>query len=253
MILLKRFLPFTVGLFEAVIFFEQRNHPTMYPWIILLGILILPLAAVTISWKRIEFSDVIEKMTPTFLLMTSLAFALVLAEGDVQFGLILGIASVAAFLSLEVLFLMAYYPAAYPVNGISRVNIGYVPFIIWYAVSTSSGLMTFIQINRFWHLALCIVLGVLLFRTTGHPGATRRQNTIWIFVGFCVGVEVGFLGMLLPLSMAMQGLVAAMIFSGALRVRRYLYEPKPSIRLGWNEAVAIILFCGISLSTAKWF
>lgn len=253
MILLLRLVPIAVGILEAVVFWQQRQFPTTYPWILLIGILALPIGAIVITWGHVRFGDLVEKMAPTFLLITTLAFALLLIEGVWPFALLVSFATISSMLSLEVVFLMVHHPSAYPVNGISRVNIGYVPLIVWYAVATSSGLLTFLHIDRLWHLAICTALGLILFRTTGHPGATEKQNRVWVLVGACVGIEVGLLGLLLPLSMPMQGIVAAVIFCGVLRMRRYLYDPKPSARTGWSEAVALLLLSVVSLSTAKWF
>jgi len=252
MILFIRLIPFVVGMIQAVLFWQQWLHPTWYPWVLCIGLAALPIGAIILSWGRIGFRDLMEKIMPTFLLLVALAFALLLVEGTWHVLIVTTIAALASTLSLELFFLMAHYPAAYPVNGISRVNIGYVPMIVWYAVSTSMGLMTFVHSDRTWHVLLCAVLGVLLFRATGHPGATPQQNRVWMIVGVCVGLEVGLLGIFMPVSMAVQGLVASVIFCGVLRMRRYVYDPKPSVRMAWSEALALIIVCLVSLTTAKW-
>lgn len=252
MILLIRLVPFAVGLLEAALFWQQRLHPELYPWLVLLGVATLPVGAVVIAWRRVRFADLTEKMTPTYLLIAALAFALVLVEGRWPFAALVALAAFASFLSLEVLFLLARFPHAYPVNGISRVNIGYVPLIMWYAMSTSSGLLTFLHTDRVWHVALGTVLGLVIFRTTGHPGATARQNRVWMLVGAVSGFETGVLGIILPLSMGMQGLIAALVICGMLRVRRYLYDPKPSARAAWSELSAGFAVFAVSLLTAKW-
>jgi hypothetical protein len=252
MILLIRLVPFVVGLFEAVLFWQQRLHPELYPWLVLLAVALLPAGAFVIAWKRVRFGDLTEKMAPTALLLASLAFALLLVEGEWPLTALVMLASLASFLSLEVLFLLARFPQAYPVNGISRVNIGYVPSIVWYAISTSSGLLTFLHTDRVWHVALATVIGLIVFRTTGHPGATPRQNRIWMLVGGVTGFETGILGIILPLSMGMQGLIAALIICGVLRVRRYLYDPRPSVRIAWSELSAGLAVFMACLMTAKW-
>ncbi|MFZ2804327.1 MAG: hypothetical protein WA001_03815 [Patescibacteria group bacterium] len=252
MILFLRILPVLVGLLEAFVFWSQRTQPGLYPWIAIVGVVAVPCASLLIGWGRVPFADLLEKMAPTFLLMAALAFGLLLVEGSAAFWIIVTLAAVSSFVSLELLFLLAFHPSAYPVNALSRVNIAYVPLIIWYAVSTSSGLMVFLHIDRTLPVLMCGVLGALLFRTTGHPGATRRQNATWTVLGGLIGLEIGMLGLLLPLSIEMQGLVATILFCAALRVRRYLYEPKPSRRVAWIEAsAALVLFIG-SLISAKW-
>lgn len=253
MIILIRLIPFAVGLLEVVVFWQQQFHPSWYPWILAIGLVAFPVGAITVAWGRVGIRDLAGKLAPSFLLLASMAFAFLLAEASWQFALLEAFAGVSSFLSLEVLFLMAHYPSAYPVNGISRVNISFVPVIMWYAVSTSIGLITFIHSDRVWHVAMCAVLGYVLFATTSHPGATRTQNRVWSFVGICTGIEIGIVGLLLPVSMAMQGLIAAILMSGVLRMRRYLYAPKPSRRVAWSEAIGIIIVGAVSLTTAKWF
>ncbi|MFA5185203.1 MAG: hypothetical protein WC551_01840 [Patescibacteria group bacterium] len=252
MILLIRLLPFFVGLLEAVLFWWQKKIPGAYPWLVAAAFVALPLSALIIAGRRVRFWDLMEKMAPTFLFVAVLGFALLLLEGNTETIILTAMAAIASFVSLELLFLLARDPGAYPVNGLSHVNIAYVPLSIWYAVSTSTGLLVFLHSDGIWHVALCAVLGIVLFRTTGHPGATRQQNRIWMAIGGMVGAETGLLGLLLPVSMLMQGLVAAIVICGALRVRRYLYDPKPSRRLAWTESIVGVLLFIVSLVSAKW-
>ncbi len=253
MILLIRVLPILTGLIEVFVFWQQRLHPSVYPWLVGIGVLWLPVASFLIAWKHVRFNDLLEKMAPTYLLLAALAFALLLVENIWTLRILITLAGVSSLLSLEVLFLLAHHPTAYPVNGISRVNIGYVPLIVWYAVSTSIGLITFIHSPRVWHVVLCAVLGAVLFRTTGHPGASEAQNRIWTLIGVATGVEIAVLGLLMPVSLAIQGFVAAAIFSAVLRVRRYLYDPKPSHRMAVSEGTAFLASLIFALSTARWF
>jgi hypothetical protein len=178
---------------------------------------------------------------------------LLLAETRIEVLIIIALAALASFVSHELLFLLARNPAAYPVNGLSHINVAYVPLAIFYAVATSSGLMVFVHSSAAWQVVMCAVLGVVLFRTTGHPGASRQQNSVWMAVGGLMGIEIGFVSLLLPVSMSIQGLVAALLFCGALRVRRYLYDPKPSKRLALAESSVGLALFAITLATAKWF
>lgn len=248
-----RFLPLVVALFEVATFLEQVQHPLEYPWIVGLGVLAMPVAAIVIGWRRVRFFDLVEKMTPSFLLLASLAFALLLVEWRVALIVMISIAGISSFISLELLFQLAFDPSRYPVNGLSRVNIAYVPLILWYVASTSSGLMTFLHMDRLIHLALLTSLGAILFRTTGHPGANWRQNATWSSIGALVGAQVGLLGTLLPVSLPMQGMLAALIMCAALRARRYKYDPKPSARAAILEGGFATLAFIVLLSTATWF
>lgn len=252
MILLIRILPLCIAALEAALFWWQTQMPGSYPWIVVAGVALLPAAALAISWKQVRLWDLMEKMAPTFLLILSLGFALLLVEGVWPTRILIALVAAAAFLSLEVLFLLARHPTAYPVHGISRVNIAYVPLTVWYAFSTSIGMIIFLQTDRLWHIVMSAVLGVLIFRTTGHPGATKEQNRVWMMVGGIVGLETGLLGLLLPVSMAVQGLIAVLLICGTLRARRYLHDPKPSPRTAFIEGGALILLLATALVTAKW-
>ena len=252
MIIFLRLLPVLVALLQAAVFYGQLTQPLKYPWIVLLGVLALPLAAFAISWRRLAARDMISKMLPAFILLVVLAFSLLLVEGRLAAWLIILIATAASFISLELLFLLIYNPSRYPVNGISRVHIAYVPIAVWYAAATSSGLLVFLHTERQWHVVSMVVLGAILFRTTGHAAASQHEKGIWTMMGAIVGAHVGLLGLLLPMSMPVQGVVAALILSSALRVRRYIYEPRPSPRQAWVEAVGVFVAFVAVLSSAKW-
>ncbi|MFH1078074.1 MAG: hypothetical protein V1745_02190 [Patescibacteria group bacterium] len=252
MIVILRILPFIIALVEAFSFMMQFRTPLQYPWFVVVGVLAVPVASLAIAWRRVRFLDMLEKMTPTFILIVALAFAMLLAEGDGSKAAIVTLASFVSFVSLELLFLLAFNPARYPVHGLSRVNIAYVPLAIWYAASTSAGMIIFLHMDRLWHILLMILLGVVLFRTTGHPQASPKENMTWGAVGALVGGHVGLLGILLPVSMPVQGFVAAFLLSAALRVRRYRYEPKPSITQGWTEAIVGAVALVAVLTTGKW-
>ena len=252
MILFRRILPFLAALLLVGLFWLQLQTPWSYPYIAVIGIASIPVLAGLIAWKRIGWKDLLEKMAPLSILHLALGFGLVLSEGAFAHTVILFFAGISTLLSFELLFLLAYTPAVYPVNGLSRVGIAYVPIAAWYTVATSIGFLIFIHSNPLWHIVITAALGAALFRTTGHQGATVAQHRIWTLIGACVGMEIGWIGLLLPVSMGMQGLIAAIFFSGVLRLRRYLYAPKLSRRLAWSEALGAALILFLSLVSAKW-
>ncbi len=252
MILIIRLLPLAVGALEVFLFWWQSTFPGSYPYLVLAAFAAVPIASSVIAGRQVKMRDLLEKMSPTYILLAVLGFALLLAEGRGQVIFLISLAGFATYISLELLFNYARNPQAYPVNGLSHVNLAYVPLIVWYAASTSTGLMIFLHSSGVWHVIGAFVLGVLIFRTTGHPGATSQQNYVWMIVGGVMGLEVGLLGLLLPTSTQVQGLVAAIIFSGILRVRRYLYDPKPSVRTAWIEVSLGLSALAITLGSAKW-
>ncbi len=252
MILLLRALPFLVGLFEALLFTLQRQYPDVYPWIILPGIVFVPVASFVISWKRLAWRDLLEKMVPSYLLIASLAFGLLLIETQFLCIVFTVLAALASFLSLELLFVLAYDPSSYPVNGLSRLNIAYVPFVAWSTASTLAGLLVFLHVHPLWYVGVMTLLGLILFRTTGHPGATPMEHRVWMLMGAIIGANIGWIGTRLPLTMPMHGFLAAVVFAAILRMRRYLYAPKPSRRLAWIEGSLTCLLLCIGLLTTTW-
>ncbi|MBU1348914.1 hypothetical protein KJ781_02500 [Patescibacteria group bacterium] len=252
MIVILRILPAVAALVVAVSFSVQLRTPLQYPWLATIGVCAFLVATLAISWGRVRFVDMLEKMTPTSILILALGFAMLLAEGSGSKIAIVVLAGFTAFVSLELLFLLAFNPTRYPVHGLSRVNIAYVPIAIWYVACTSAGMLIFLHMDRLWHILIMVLLGTILFRTTGHPQASWKENATWSAVGALVGGHVGLLGIMLPVSMPVQGFVAAFLLSAALRVRRYRYDPKPSVRQGWIEAVAGAVALVAVLTTGKW-
>ncbi len=252
MFLLLRLLPYVVGIAQVWLFLMQVAYPHTYPLLVGIGVLLVPCASILIGWKSIRARDMIEKMMPTFLLILSIGFGTLLLESRASIWIASLLAGIVSAVSLELLFLLTRYPSAYPVNGLSHVNIAYVPLGIWYAAYAASGLMIFLHSSQLWYVGILGILGALLFRTTGHPGATTDQNIVWMIIGGLIGLEVGWIGTLLPLSMNMQGLIAAIVVCAVLRVRRYVYDPVPSSRIAWSEVVVgVVLFIG-GIVSAKW-
>lgn len=252
MILLLRLLPLLTGLSVAGLFAWQRVHPSVYPWAVIVAVALVIASSLILAWRRGSIRDLAEKMAPTIIVLASLGFGLLLSEGRIANIALISLAALASFTALELLFLYALSPANYPVNGLSRLNIGFVPVAVWYAAATSVGLLTFLHTPRIWHIALLTVMGAVLFRTTGHPGASRVQNRMWTIIGALTGAHVGWAGLSLPLSMPAQGALAALVFTAVLRVRRYLYDPRPARRVAWAEAVVSCLLFICVLATAQW-
>lgn len=247
-----RLFPLLSAIIVAGSFFTQFERPFDYPWIAVIGAATVPVAAFFMARGRISYADLTEKMLPTFLLLGSLAFAMLLAESQIERWAMAGVGAVAAYLSLELLFFLAFMPSRYPVNGLSRVNMAYVPLIVWYAASTSAGLMTFLHSPKWTHVAGMVFLGMVLFRTTGHPEATSEQNGRWTIVGALTGLHLGLLGAMLPVPMVVQGAAAMVVFSAMLRMRRYLYQPLPSRRQAWVEGAFAVVFMVAVFVSSRW-
>ncbi len=252
MIFLFRLLPLFSAILFALSFWLQLQYPFQYPWIALLGVCGVLVSSYLLSRGRVKIFDLTEKMLPTLLFLLTLVFAILLSENVIERTIIIVIGTVAVYLSLELLFLLAFTPPRYPVHGLSRVNIAYVPFIIFYATATSVGLMTFIHTSYWIHIVLMTLLGLILFRTTGHPEATKEDNNRWMLIGMILGLHLGLIGAMLPISMYAQGAIAMLLFCGLLRLRRYLYHPLPSKKQAWLEGVVAAGVLISVVSTARW-
>lgn len=252
MFLFFRILPLLSSLATAAAFYFQFRQPFDYPWFAGIGVATLPLSAYLMSRKRVGLRDLIEKMLPSALLLLALAFAMLLIEGALQQWIIIVLAFASSFLSLQLLYFLCFMPSRYPVSGLSRVNIAYVPLIILFAVSASAGLITFLHAPSWPHVLGLVSLGVILFRTTGHPEASAEQNRVWMLVGGITGLQLGLLGAMLPLGMWAQGTLCMIVFCGILRMRRYLYNPLPSKRQAAAEFALGLIFLAIVAITSRW-
>lgn len=252
MIILLRLLPIFAAALQVAVFLIQMRYPQSYPWAVLWGVLILPLAALAIGYGRIRVAHVLEKMTPPLVLLASLAFALLLAETAAAHAVIIALAAATCFFSLELLFFLVFDPARYPVKALSRLNLACVPLAAWYTASTFAGLLFFLHFEKIYLVAGMLASGAILFRATGHAGAARSHNLIWMLVGALTGAHAGLLGIWLPISLPMQGAMAAFILSAVLRARRFSHDPRPSRRQAWAEGLAAVVLFAILLGTAKW-
>lgn len=252
MILILRLLPMLTGLAVAGLFAWQRVHPTVYPWAVVLAAAMVIGVSLILAWRKGSLRDLSEKMAPTVIAVISLGFGLLLSEGRLANIAVVTLAGVCTFTALELLFVYVFHPASYPVNGLSRLNIAFVPLSAWYAAATSVGLLTFLHTPRVWHVVLLTVMGAILFRTTGHPGASAAQNRVWMLIGAATGLHVGWVSLTLPLSMPIHGAFAALVFASVLRVRRYLYDPRPSRRAAWGESIGACILLISVLATAQW-
>jgi hypothetical protein len=252
MVFFYRLFPILAASVIGLSFYWQLRQPQAYPWIGLVGVLLVVAAMVAMARKRVKLADLSEKMLPTILLLLSLVFGMLLSEGSWAQWTIVFFGIVGTFLSLELLFLLAFMPSRYPMSGLSHVNIAYVPLTVWYTVANSVGLITFLHSPEWMHVLLLVLLSIVLFSTTGHPGATNEQNKMWTLVGGLTGLHIGLLGIILPLSMAGQATLGMVIFCAILRLRRYLYHPLPGRRQAWVESALALLILGVAIGTARW-
>ncbi|MFA6429589.1 MAG: hypothetical protein WCV84_03785 [Patescibacteria group bacterium] len=245
-------LPWIVSILAFGLVEWQWKEPLLYPWPLLVPIALHIFAAVMIGMRRLPWKEMLEKMGPSALAMMSMAFAFLLIEGTVM-HLILGVLFAGiSLLTLKLFFFLCFDAARYPVNAISRVNLALMPLTAFFLAWGMAGLTVFMRLP--WYATLPVFAGVcaLFYYWTAHPTATASTRWQWAAIGAFIGLQVGILVQLLPISMEVQGVVAAFMTALPLRVRRYGYQPRPSHRVAWVEGgLAVTAYVG-ALIFARW-
>jgi hypothetical protein len=248
----RRCLPWlTAGLAAGFVFWQWQD-PLDYPWPLVLFLLWYLLAVVILVWKRLSWRDAVEKTLPSFLTLMAIAFWVLLIETSIERLIILLLFVGIPYLVLELLFLLMYAPARYPVNGLSRVNIAFVPLTAFFLAATFDGLLVFLRLPWWVPVAVFTLVGGLLFLFTAHPTANRPHRWRWAVLGGIIGLHIGILELLLPVSMLVHGALGAFLLAFPLRLRRYAYQPVPSRRLAWSEGLLACLFFVGLLVVSRW-
>lgn len=252
MVFLRRLLPIVVGLIVAGAFWWQARSAGLYPWLVIAAVGLFVLTVWSLSWKRVPFFSVVARMGVSVLFLLSAGYALLLAEGVFAQWVIPAIAGGVTFVGLELLFLNAFLPARYPVNGLSHFNFALVPMALWCVQYASVGLMMFIHAPRWLPSVALGVVTAALFWATAHAEASANQRMRWTVLGAVVGVHLGILGAVLPLEISLHGVIAAGFGAAALRARRYGISPRLPRRLMWVEAASVVCLLFAVLVTGRW-
>lgn len=252
MLFLRRFLPVVVGLLAFGAYGWQAQSPRSYPWLAVAAVALFTGAALSMAWKRVPLPLFLARMGVSFLLLLSLGYALLLAEGVwAQWGIPV-LAGVASFAALELLFLHVFLPQRYPVNGLSHLNLALVPLVLWCVQSGNVGLAMFIHAPQWIGLCLIGFVCGVLFWATAHAESRTAHQRRWTFLGALIGVHLGLLGALLPLPIPAHGAYAAVLGAVGLRARRYGIAPRVPRRMVLVElAVALVLMVTL-FSTGQW-
>lgn len=210
------------------------------------------MAAAFIAWRRLSWRDALEKLGPSTLSLMILGSSFLLVETSVERWIVSLLFVGTILLVLELLFLLAHDAAHYPVNGLSRVNLTLVPVGGFYLAFTLTGLLTFIRIPWWMSMSGFAFYTAIVYWLTCHPTADHYHHRRWFLFGGCVGLHVGLLTLLLPVGMAVQGALAALLLAFPLRVRRYAFQPVPSSHLALAEgAMGGVAFFSLLL-VSRW-
>lgn len=255
-IFLRRLSPWLIAALACLLASWQWQNPLFFPYPLVMVLAVQAAAIGFIGWRRISLGFLVEKMFPSLLAEAVMGGAFLLTENSLERWIVTGLFVGIPLLSLELFFLLVYDPSRYPVNGLSRLNLALLPVASFFLASTVSGLQVFLvdslHLPEWVWPVIFVLFGSVFYLLTAHPSAERAHRERWAWIGALVGLQVGLLGLLMPVGMAVHGAVAALIFSFPLRMRRYAYQPVPPPQLAWAEGVlAIGLFCAL-LFSSRW-
>lgn len=247
--LILRALPLATATLGGTLGYLQFTFPLWYPWPLLALFLTFTLAAFLFAKenKGVWMQTMTQMIPPAFFLL-ALGVSFLLVESIFVKWLITTLLFLTPLMSLELLYLAYFETFHYPVNGISRLNIAYIPAIAFLMAVSFNGLYVFLRLSSLYGLISFPIIIATLYFVTSHPTADVRHNTRWSMLGAMLGLQVAILVFILPVPLAVQGALAAILVSVPLRIRRYAYAPTPSKRHAWIEgSLAMIFFLTILL------
>lgn len=253
-ILFFRLLSWITGILGLFVSLWQLDsaHALTYPWPLVFFLGWFLLVAIVLAWRRLTLRDAIEKIFPSVLILATIGLGFLMAETAFERWILVVLYTVIPFLILELLFLFIYAPSRYPVSGLSRSNITLIPLGAFYLGSSLNQLSVFIRLHPWVFFLACILFSGLTFLLTGHPTASPSHRRRWGILGGIIGLQVAFIGLLLPISIAAHGALTALFVAFPLRLRRYAYQPTPSRRLAWGEGILVFCILIILLVSSRW-
>lgn len=250
--LLLRLLPWISGVGMALALWAQWRDPLLYPLPLLGGLALFLLSATLLLWRRISLAGFLERVVPPFALLFGIGLGFLMVEDPIQRVFFSCVAVLTVTISLEMLFYFLFDPKRYPVNALSHMALASVPLTVYLLAAGLSGLTVFVHLPGWIPFVLFGLYGLVAYWTTEHPVADAANRRRWRVLGVVIGLQVALFGMLLPLEVWTQGLLAALLFAAPLRIRRYAFPPAPSSRIAVFEAICAVLFFGALLLTARW-
>lgn len=250
--LLVRSLPWFIGLLAYAASQWQWRHADFYPWPLVSVVIGYIVSATLISYRRLSLDELISKILPSVLVLTSIGFAFLLIEApEARLALSILYAGIAVA-SLEMLWLLIFAPARYPVHGLTRLNMAFMPLTFFFSVLGLTGLMYFIRIPEWITPAVMALVGASAFVLTIHHSHSNTHRFRWATIGAAIGFQLGLLANVLPVSNIVHGAIAAILIAIPLRIRRYGTGTTPRHSIAWSEGIsASILFLTVLL-VSRW-
>lgn len=250
--LLVRGLPWIIGLAAFVACQWQWRDASIYPWPLMAVLAAYCAAASMIAYRRLAFDELLHKMVPGVIVLVSMGFAFLLVEAPESRTALSVLLAGTAAVSLEMLWLFVFDPARYPVHGLSRVNVAFMPLSAFFICLGLTGLGYFLRTPEWLTPLVMTALGGAAFILTAPHSHTQAHRWRWGMLGAMIGLQVGILAIILPVSVVVQGALAAIMFAIPLRIRRYAIDPVPKRVVAWTEGVgASVLFLTVLL-VSRW-
>lgn len=252
MLILLRLIPFVAGALNTILLLVQARNAGAYPWFAVTATILLFVSAFLILWKRGRGMSDLRLAIPSVITIAVLGYALLLAEGVYALWIIPIVAGVLTLVCLELLFLSTFVSAWYPVNGLSHVNLALVPVTFWLTAFTSVGLTVFVNSSRIVPIVTMSVIGFAMFYWTTPAEAGPILRRRWSLIGLWIGFQLGIVGAVLPVNLAIHGAIAALIGAFVVRTRRYGFAPPIHRHAIVLETAMFIVFLAVVLMTARW-
>lgn len=242
-----RLIPWIIALALGALSLLQWSSPYLYPWPLLLGVVLYLLAAVGLAWRARRWREGLARMLPVVFPLLGLVYGHLLVESWQRYT-VTGLFVLVAFLSLELGFFFLYAPNRYPSQGFQRF--AWVSSLIglWSIVFTTAGLNVFLQYSR-------VVIGVLFAISAFAMWLSSRApsewaSTRWLMFGGLFSLHVAALGLMLPISMQAQ---AAFSTLGLAVVLRFFALDKAERNWkSWFDLAFSVLGSVAILITARW-
>jgi hypothetical protein len=250
--LLVRGLPWIIGLLAFLACQWQWRDASIYPWPLVIVLCAYGASAALIAYRRLALDELVYKMMPGVVALASMGFAFLLVEAPESRLALSALFAGASAVSLEMLWLLVFDPARYPVHGLSRLNTAFMPLSAFFTCLGLTGLSYFIRTPEWLAPTVMSVLGLATFVLTASHSHSMTHRWRWGMLGALIGLQVGILAIILPVSVVVQGALAAILFAIPMRIRRYGSDPVPKRVVAWTEGVgAGVLFLTVLL-VSRW-
>lgn len=249
--LFLRLSPWFVAVVSALVSSWQWRAPALYPWPLVMGLCVYVIALIALLWRSSAWRAGAIALLPAFFSMTMIGFGHLMIEETVLRVSTTAVFAFIPWLALELGWFMLYESHHYPARAFTRLNLALVPLSMWYLLTTLQGIQVFLQILSGMLMALCVFATVLWFVITIRSWKDQREKR-WIWASLVIGGHVALLLVLLPVSMPVQGALAALLVALPLRLRHLVHERGPFFRALWLEGgLLCVLWIGI-LFSARW-